>query len=42
MDPGKGKMLIVALDRSGSMSGSPFTALKEASKLVGKAIFEPA
>jgi hypothetical protein len=40
-DPGKGKMLIIALDRSGSMSGSPFNALKEACKLIGKAIDEP-
>ena len=38
IDPGKGKMLILALDRSGSMSGQPFNALKEAAKIVGKAI----
>jgi len=36
---GKGAM-ILCLDRSGSMSGKPFEALKEGALLVGKAIFE--
>ena len=39
-DPGKGKMLIQCLDRSGSMSGTPMKALKEGAMVLGKSILE--
>ena len=38
--PGKNKMLIQALDVSGSMSGAPTTALKLGAKLIGQRYFE--
>jgi len=39
-DPGKGKMLIQCLDRSGSMSGTPMKALKEGALLLGESILK--
>lgn len=35
-----GRALIICLDRSGSMSGSPYNALKEGSIMIAKAVFE--
>lgn len=35
----KGKVLIQCLDRSGSMSGAPMTALKQGADLVGESVF---
>ena len=36
----KGKGLILCLDKSGSMAGKPFEALKQGASIVGKSIFE--
>jgi uncharacterized protein with von Willebrand factor type A (vWA) domain len=35
-----GRALILCLDRSGSMSGTPYNALKEGSIMIAKAVFE--
>jgi len=35
-----GRALILCLDKSGSMSGTPYNALKEGSLLVAKSVFE--
>lgn len=35
-----GRALILCLDKSGSMSGTPYNALKEGSILVAKSVFE--
>jgi len=35
-----GRTFILCLDKSGSMAGTPYNALKEGAKVVGKAIFE--
>lgn len=35
-----GRAMILCLDKSGSMSGTPYNALKEGAKLVGKSLFE--
>jgi len=35
-----GRALVLCLDRSGSMSGSPYNALKEGAIMIAKAIFE--
>jgi uncharacterized protein with von Willebrand factor type A (vWA) domain len=40
-NPGKGKMLITCLDRSGSMYGKPFEALKHAAHEIGQAVLGP-
>ena len=32
--------MILCLDKSGSMAGTPYNALKEGAKLVGKSIFD--
>jgi uncharacterized protein with von Willebrand factor type A (vWA) domain len=37
INPGKGKMLIQVLDKSGSMYGRPEEALREGAKLIGNA-----
>jgi uncharacterized protein with von Willebrand factor type A (vWA) domain len=36
----KGRAMILCLDKSGSMSGRPYDALKEGALQVGKSIFE--
>jgi len=36
----QGRALILCLDKSGSMSGTPYNALKEGSILVAKSVFE--
>lgn len=41
VNPGKNKILIQALDVSGSMSGAPITALKLGAELIGEKYFEP-
>ena len=35
-----GRALVLCLDRSGSMSGSPYKALQEGSIMIAKAVFE--
>jgi uncharacterized protein with von Willebrand factor type A (vWA) domain len=35
-----GRALVICLDRSGSMSGSPYKALQEGSIMIAKAVFE--
>ena len=35
-----GRAMILCLDKSGSMSGTPYNALKEGAKLVGKSLYE--
>ncbi len=35
-----GRAMILCLDKSGSMSGAPFSALRQGASLVGKNIFE--
>lgn len=40
MRSSRGRALILCLDKSGSMSGRPFEALKQGSIMVGKSVFE--
>lgn len=35
----KGRLLVLCLDKSGSMSGSAFTALQQGTKMLGEQIF---
>ena len=36
----QGRAMVLCLDKSGSMSGTPFKALQEGAKLVGKSLYE--
>jgi uncharacterized protein with von Willebrand factor type A (vWA) domain len=36
----KGRAFFLCLDKSGSMAGTPYNALKEGALIVGKGIFE--
>ena len=36
----KGRAMVICLDKSGSMAGRPYTALKQGTSLIAKSIFE--